>query len=230
MGIFSDLINLIFPETCLCCNQRIFNGEKYVCLNCLNKIPRTNYYKIRGNKLEEFLAGRFLFESVASFAFFTQHGIIQPLIHELKYKSNPGVGIFLGEISALEMINSSFLENIDYLVPVPLHPEREKKRGYNQSQKISEGIYNKTRISVCSDNLVRLINNPSQTTQSRYERWANTENIFSINNPKQFENKHLLLIDDIITTGSTLESCARVLLEKCSNVKISIFSIGTTRI
>ncbi|MFR9165409.1 MAG: ComF family protein [Dysgonomonas sp.] len=226
--ILSDFINLFFPNICLGCGKRLIEGESYICLSCIGNIPATDYHLMRGNKLEERFAGRFLFDRIASYAVFTKGGVIQSLIHELKYNNNPHIGIFIGVLAANHTLQSSFFSGIDFLVPVPLHPKREKERGYNQSLKIAEGISQVTGIPVYKDNLVRVINNPSQTTQNQSERWKNTENIFDLVNIEELYQKHILLIDDTITTGSTLESCAKTILNKADSCRISIYSIGAS--
>ena len=228
MTILSDFLDLLFPPTCVCCQERLINGEKFVCLACLCKIPKTDFHKVRDNKLEQLLSGRFPFEQIASFAPFVKDGTIQKIIHELKYRNNPEIGIFIGRLCGSSIQKSSFINSIDFLVPVPLHINREKKRGYNQSLKIAEGISLETKIPVLSNNLIRVTDNTSQTKQSKFERWSNAEGIFDIIDYNLFEEKHILLIDDIITTGSTLESCVKTLASKTTKIKVSIYSVGVT--
>lgn len=211
---------------CTHCRERLSTGEKHLCINCIDSIPRTGYYKEKENKLEIFFSGRFPFVRIASLAYFVNDGIIQSVIHELKYNNNPSIGIFIGELSGYEIKDSSLIHSVDYLLPIPLHPDREKERGYNQSQKIAEGISSITQIPVSTGNLIRIKNNVSQTKKSRFERWENTKDIFSVSDSDQFAGKHIMLIDDIITTGSTLESCAKTILQNCPDSRISIFSIG----
>ncbi|GAB6013109.1 ComF family protein [Viscerimonas tarda] len=226
MSIFADLLDLLFPPTCICCQNRLMSGEKFICLSCLNTIPKTDFHKIRENKLEQSLAGRFPFVRMASFASFVKDGTIQKVIHELKYRNQPELGVFIGRLCALSLQESSFTEGIDFLMPVPLHINREKKRGYNQSLKIAEGIAMETGIPVMANNLIRVIDNTSQTKQSKFDRWSNTEGIFAVKDYTLLEGKHILLIDDIITTGSTLESCVKTLLNEGENIKLSVYSVG----
>jgi len=226
MSIFSDFINLFFPALCLSCNDRLVNGEEYLCLSCLGKIPKTNYHNIRNNKLEMLFAGRFPFAGIASYAYFVKGGIIQSVIHELKYKNKPELGEYLGKLCGQEIKESSFLRKTDLIVPVPLHPNRLKQRGYNQAEMIAQGISSITNIPVSRGNMMRIIDNTSQTKQSRSGRWANTEGIFDIKEPEIFNDKHILLVDDILTTGSTVESCIKALTKKCTNSNVSIFTIG----
>jgi competence protein ComFC len=227
MGFWNDFIQLFFPRPCVACERKLIECEEFLCLECLHSLPRTSYINRPMNPLEVFFAGRIPFERVASFAYFSKEGMLQKIVHELKYGDNPELGEFLGKWICRENSSASFFDSIHCIVPVPLHPRRIKKRGYNQSYHIANGLNQLSGIQVVADNLVRVIDNPSQTTLGRTERWTNVENIFSVNNPEQFRGKHILLVDDIFTTGSTLESCARQLLE-CGDVKLSILAVGST--
>ncbi|NDW17730.1 ComF family protein [Dysgonomonas sp. 216] len=226
MALFSDLLNLLFPPVCTVCKKRLIRGEKYICLSCLSDLPETDFHLLKDNKIEELFAGRFNFCRIASFAYFVKGGSVQTLIHELKYNNNPDLGCYLGELCGSKLQGSTFLNDIDYLVPVPLHPNRMKLRGYNQAEKIAEGIATQTGISVCSGNLKRVVDNTSQTKQSKFDRIVNTEGIFEAENPHLFSGKHLLLIDDVLTTGATSESCVKALIEANEDIKVSIYTFG----
>ena len=224
--IFHNFLDLFFPNLCVVCKQRLSEGEQHICTDCLLLIPKTNFHLQPDNRLEQFFAGRFPFQHIAAFAYFVKGGSIQHIIHELKYNRNPHIGRFIGELCGENIKNSDFISSIDMLVPVPLHPKRQKERGYNQSLEICKGISHITGIPINSDTLLRKVNNPSQTKNARFDRWKNVEDIFHVVTPETFANKHILLVDDINTTGSTLESCAKEILE-CINSKISIYSVGT---
>lgn len=225
-SILSDLSGLFFPDLCVVCKGRLVAPEKHICLECLNKLPKTGYHNFLNNKLEAFFAGRFPFHRTASFAYFIKGGAVQSIIHSLKYRNNPDIGLFVGELCARDLCGSDFIRGIDYIVPVPLHPSREKERGYNQSQKIAEGLSLSLNIPVCSKVLLRKVNNVSQTKHSKFERWSNMEGVFTLVNNSIFAHKHILLIDDIITTGSTIESCVKALSAKENNITISVYSVG----
>jgi ComF family protein len=227
MSLWSDLFQLLFPQLCASCDHKLTDGESFVCLGCLHRIPRTGYSGQRDNPLERLFAGRLPFERVASYAYFSKEGMLQKMVHELKYGDNPGLGEFLGQLSYREMSGGGFFESVDLLVPVPLHPKRLKKRGYNQSFHIAKGISSSSGIPVLEGILTRTINNPSQTSLSQTERWANVDGVFSVKNPQAFAGKHILLVDDILTTGSTLESCARRMLTE-TQLKISVLVLGST--
>ena len=225
MKLFSSSSGIIFSKTCAHCGVQLIMHESALCLSCIQKMPRSNNYDKPNNTAEARIAGRFPFERVATFALYTKGGILQPLIHKLKYKNKKEIGIDLGYTFGCEISESQFISPINLIVPVPLHIKKERKRGYNQAKMIALGLSKSTGIPISTDNLLRTVHNPTQTKLSAKQRWENVAGIFSVKNPSEFENKHLLLVDDIITTGSTLEACAHA-IEHCSNVKISIAVIG----
>ena len=224
-NIFHSLLGLFFPDLCVVCRERLIDGEQHICTDCLLLIPKTNFHLQPDNRLDQFFAGRIPFERAAAFAYFIKGGSLQQIIHELKYKRNPDIGSFMGKLSGDNIKGSDFISSVDLLVPVPLHPKRQKERGYNQSLKICEGISSVTGIPIDSKTLVRTINNVSQTKNSRFDRWKNVEDIFSLTDRASFDNRHILLVDDVITTGSTIESCVKEIL-KSEGSKVSIFAIG----
>lgn len=226
MTIFRNLLDFLFPSLCSACERRLAEYEKYICLDCLSKIPRTNYHNEKGNKLEELFAGRITFERVASFAYFVKGGTLQPVIHDLKYKNNPDLGVYLGQLCGDSLVGSRFVETVDYIVPIPLHVKRLKERGYNQAYELAKGISERTHINLNDTVVIRTINNPSQAkSESREARWANVENIFSLRDVELFENKHILLVDDVLTTGSTIEACVKELL-RIKGIRISIYTLA----
>jgi len=224
--IFHNFLNLFFPDLCVVCNNRLSEGEEHICTDCLLLLPKTNFHLQPDNRLENFFAGRIPFERIAVYAYFIKGGSIQHIIHEVKYNRNPQIGHFMGKLCGEQLKDSEFISGIDLLIPIPLHPKREKQRGYNQSLEICKGIFESTGIPVDNTTLIRKVNNKSQTKNSRFDRWKNVEDIFSLTDPENFVNKHILLVDDVITTGSTLESAAKEIL-KSEGAKISIYAVGT---
>lgn len=225
--VVEELAHYFYPNRCAACETKLLSKEEGVCLHCLYKLPKTNNFDETNNIGEVRLAGRFPFEHVASFAFFTKQGLLQSLIHELKYNNKPILGNLLGSLFGQDMQGSNFLKPIDVIVPVPLHPKKKVIRGYNQAEAFAQGISKATSIPVSVGELIRVINNPTQTKRSKTQRWENVKGIFEVKDLDAFQNKHVLLVDDVLTTGSTLEACANALLE-CSDVKISIATIGET--
>jgi ComF family protein len=224
-SILKEFSHLFFPNYCPVCNNKLLPSEEGVCLQCLHKLPKTNNFNEPDNLAETLLAGRFPFERVATFCVYSKQGVLQPLIHQLKYNNKKEIGILLGKLFGKDLLGSEFINPIDFIVPVPLHPKKQKERGYNQAEIIANGLSEVTAIPVSIGNLVRSIFNPTQTKRTKTQRWENVKDIFDVLQPQLYADKHILLVDDIITTGSTLEACAHALL-KSPDVKISIATLG----
>jgi Predicted amidophosphoribosyltransferases len=188
-------------------------------------IPRTNYHLEDDNPVARLFWGRCRIEKAAAFSFYNKDSRIRKLIHNLKYKGITEIGFELGKIYGESLIRSDFLTGIDVIVPVPLHQSKKRARGFNQSEIISDGISSATGIMVDRNSLQRITVTETQTRRSRFDRWINVEGIFSVKDSSLLEGKHILLIDDVITTGSTLESCANELL-KAEGVKVSVAELA----
>ncbi len=223
--ILSHLVQLVFPNSCLICGESLSASETYFCLECRFKLPKTNFHLQKDNLVEKRFWGKVHIERATSFLHFQKGGSAQILLHHLKYKGEKEIGFILGKFFAIELQASSFYNNIDLIVPVPLHINRFKKRGYNQSEWIAKGLSEVLQKPVESKALIRSVENQTQTRKSVYERWENTANIFAITDKSAFENKHILLVDDVLTTGSTLEACAQSIIEK-TNAKVSIVTLA----
>ena len=224
-GVLSNFLHLFLPEVCVVCGQELLEGEMGACLSCLYKLPKTNNYKIKDNKAEILMAGRIPFERIACYCVYTEGGVLPPLIHNLKYYHKKEIGVLLGSMFAEDLAESDFIKPVSMIVPVPLHPKKKKSRGYNQAEIIAQGMSEVTSIPLVTDNLIRVLHNPTQTKLTKTERWENVKNIFDVKDKLLFENQHILLVDDVITTGSTAEACG-IALQKCKDIKISIATIG----
>ena len=209
MKIIDNLLGILFPRLCTICDTRLQESEEHLCLMCIAALPRTNYHNQEENRLDEFLGGKFVFNRAAAFCYFYKSGALQKIVHQFKYKANPKLAFYMGRLYGQELKDSPFINDIDYLIPVPLHPKREKKRGYNQAEEICKGISVTTGIPVCTSAVERMANNKSQTQQSKTERWENVKNIFATTNHLSLKGKRILLVDDVITTGSTIEAIAK---------------------
>lgn len=223
--LLNELANLFYPDVCVVCGNELLEKEVCVCLKCLSELPKTYDYLQKENALEKLMAARIPFERIASYCIYSKGGMLPPLIHHLKYYGKQEIGKLLGRLFALDLLGSEFLEPIDLIVPVPLHPKREKSRGYNQAEMIARGLSEVTSLPVSSNNLIRVIFNPTQTKRTKTQRWENVKGIFDMANASFFDNRHLLLVDDVITTGSTIEACG-IALRKCNGTKISIAALG----
>ncbi len=226
MTRFDDLISLFYPRLCAGCNTALVKGEEVLCLHCLADLPRTNYHLLAENPVFQLFIGRANITLASSFCRFDKGGRLQHLLHQLKYKGNCEVGKKMGVLFGYDLIQSSSYQEIDAIIPVPLHPKKEKKRGYNQSAEICKGLADSMNRPVISGNLVREVHTSTQTRKGRFERWENVSGIFIVKNEALLAGKHLLLVDDVVTTGATLEACCEPLL-KISGVRVSIATLAS---
>jgi ComF family protein len=223
--LLDDFLSLLFPRICYGCGNHLLRNEYLICTECYVEIPRTDYHNIKENQLEKVFWGRCMIQSAAAFSFYNRGSRIRNLIHNLKYRGITAIGTELGKIYGLSLCGSEFLKDIDMIIPVPLHPSKKRSRGFNQSELIAEGLSLSTGVPVCKDILVRRTASSTQTKRSRYERWLNVEGIFSLARPEMISGKHVLLVDDVITTGSTMESCVNEVL-KAPDVKVSVVAMA----
>ncbi|HEX7494821.1 MAG TPA: phosphoribosyltransferase family protein [Bacteroidales bacterium] len=200
-------------------------NENLICTECYIVIPRTNYHLEEDNPVAQLFWGRCLIERAAAFSYYNKGSRIKNLIHNLKYKGIKEIGYELGRIYGLSLKSSGFTTDIDLIIPVPLHPAKKQIRGFNQSEIISMGIANVTGLPVDLKSLSRSVLSATQTNRSRYERWTNVEGIFQVIDSQAIKGRHVLLVDDVITTGSTIESCTNELL-RINGVKVSVVALA----
>jgi ComF family protein len=213
--MLNDFFNLIFPKLCCSCNTALLKNEQTICLNCMLTLPKTNFHLERDNPVHKVFWGRVQIEMATAFYYFSQKSRVQHLLHYLKYKGVKEVGSLVGQLMGRELKDSANYRNIDVIVPVPLHKKKLKKRGYNQSEWIAIGVSKTMDLPINTTTLYRKEDSNTQTKKSRYKRWENVDQIFGLNNDL-LTGKNVLLIDDVITTGATLEACAQVLIKnKC---------------
>ncbi len=220
-----ELLNLFYPNLCLICNNSLIANEKQICFSCMNEIPRTNYHLIKDNPIEKRFWGKVPVFRGTSFYFFQKGSPFQKLLHELKYKGNREIGIIMGKYAASELISSADFNTVDLIIPVPLHPKKFAKRGYNQSEYICTGLAEILKKSVDTKSLIRIRENTTQTKKTVFERYENTLGLFEVKNEENLKGKHILLVDDVLTTGSTLEACITALIQ-IPEIKVSIFTLA----
>lgn len=205
-NLLTDLLDVVYPTTCPGCNQPLVSGEQHLCVNCSLNLPLHTDAK----ELMNVFAGRIKVEGVYVLLKFIQGGITQKLLHEIKYRGNTSLGDYLGRRLGENCLAAS-LSDVDVIVPVPLHKGKLKLRGYNQSEVIGRGLANVLEKPINFTSVVRSVKNQTQTRKTRAERWQNVSGIFRVVN-KKLEGKHVLLIDDVLTTGATMEACGQTLL------------------
>ena len=224
--LLEDFLSLLFPRLCQACGEHLVRNEDVVCTACLVEIPRTGYHKIPDNDLEKNFWGRCIIERAAAYSYYRQGSKIQKLIHRLKYKGIKPVGIFLGKLYGTSLNESGFFDGIDLICPVPLHRSKLRRRGFNQSAVICDGLAMVSGLLHYPDGLRRKVRTATQTRRSRIGRWQNVEGSVEVADPQIFTGKHILLVDDVITTGSTIEACVNALKE-IEGVRVSVVAMAT---
>lgn len=224
-GYWTDFVSLLFPTLCQACGESLVTGEELICLNCRYNLPFTDFHLKPDNMVAQQFWGKIHLEGAYAMCYFAKGGKMQHLMHHFKYKGIQKIGNLLGNIAGEQLLKSPVFKSADVVIPVPLHKSRLRKRGYNQSMCFAEGLSEKMRIPIEENNLVRLRATETQTHRSRFSRFENMREVFTLTNPESLRNKHVLLVDDVVTTGSTLEACGTALL-KAEGLKLSIATIA----
>jgi ComF family protein len=226
LKILKDLVSVIFPETCVCCNNTLFRHEIEICNYCLHQLPRSDSFNNEENRVKRLFEGRVKVQYAAALYHFHAKGRVQKIIHALKYKERKGVAVIVGRCMVEKMKENSHWNGFDLIVPVPLHRVKFKKRGFNQSELIAQTVSEQSQIPMRNDVLLRKYDTESQTRKSRWERWKNMEDKFACGD-FSVEGLHILLIDDVITTGATAEACIQTLLDnKAKSVSVICIAVA----
>lgn len=230
LPIIQYLLNALFPRFCCVCGKRLMTGEDTLCTKCLCGLPLTHIKAHRNNIVERLLwDDRVMTEHANSLIYYHPKSRYCNIFFKFKYQSRPDIAVALGRMMAQDLISTDFFSGIDCIIPVPLSKKRQKKRGYNQSERLAQGISEVTHIPVDTTSLIRFVDNPTQTHLLHSERQANVENIFRLtSSPTLLSGKHILIVDDVITTGATIRACAHALLQPAA-VKISVLSLALAK-
>ncbi len=228
MNIIKEIFNIFYPEICVCCKNQLTTNEKTICITCRHDLPVTNFTDEKDNLVEKIFYGRVPIQEATSLFYFLKKGKVQQLIHELKYNKQQQVGTFIGEWLSEEILESERFKTIDCIIPVPLHKKKQKQRGYNQVITFGQSLSQKLNIPFYENVLTKTTSTTTQTKKLRFDRWKNAEHLFKIENIELIENKHVLIIDDIITTGATLEACI-LSIKNAKNITISIAAMAYTK-
>lgn len=219
--MLKSLINLFFPKVCYACHNYLNDNEDTICISCRHNLPVTHFHFNNDDTILKIFYGRVKIENATALFRFEKKSIVQQLIHGLKYKGYEQISPFLGDWLGGELITLNDYKDIDIVIPVPLHRKKLKSRGYNQVTGFGKQIAASLNAVYKDDVLLKITNTASQTNKKRFARWNQTDELFIMQNPSSIENKHILLVDDIITTGATLEACISV-LNQAKNIKVSV--------
>ena len=224
-NIFSAAAHLFYPHLCMGCGSDLLRTDDLLCFHCIDELPHTGYESMPGNPVEKIFYGRMPLEAAHAGYYFAKGALIQQLIHELKYRGNKDAGLYLSRSMGEKMLLSGRFSDIDYIVPLPLAAEKEFRRGFNQAEIICNGLSGSMNIPVLRKNITRIRFTETQTKKHRAERWENVSGSFFVNSPETIAGKHILLVDDVITTGATLEACAAA-ISAASTTRISIAALA----
>lgn len=225
--ITDDFISLLYPHYCEGCQGALVKGECILCTQCLSDLPRTDMHLDPDNALATRMRGRIPVIAAAAFLRFRKKGKVQRLLHALKYRNRPEVGFRLGFVYGSDLASAGFCDNFDMIVPVPLHPARLRTRGYNQAAEWGRGLSEATGIPMEEDVIRRLRNTKTQTKRSRINRWENVSEVFATTDAEKVRGRNVLLVDDVATTGATLEACGQTLLNAgCAGLGIACIAMA----
>jgi ComF family protein len=224
---YEALVHVFYPSLCYGCNNELIQGDQYICLQCQTEMGRTYFESIRDNPVEKLFWGRADIQCAASTFYYIDKTPLQQIVHHIKYRQEKELGIHMGEIMGIHGSGLFTERKTDLCIPMPLHPKKEYKRGYNQASLLCEGIFKQTGIPYNEKALVRNENTRTQTKKSRIERWKNVASVFDVIEPLVINDKHVVVVDDVITTGASTEACVNTLLQHGAKT-VGIYSLAFT--
>jgi len=223
----NDLSHLLFPHNCHGCGTDVLSTEQLLCAGCLHQLPATMFIGKPGNPVEKIFYGRIPVASAAAAYYFTKESLLQHLLIQLKYRNNKSIGHYLGNLAGLQLQQAASVDDIDVIIPLPLNPRKEARRGYNQAAVIAHGIAQVINKPVVTNAIERTTFTETQTHQDRIHRWQNMEGVFAVSDTAALQGKHVLLVDDVVTTGATLEACGAEII-KINGTKLNILTVAYT--
>lgn len=225
MSLWKDFISLIYPRLCIGCGKVLLRNEDFLCNYCFVNLPKSHFENDPESELDKVFYGRIPLQKATSYLLFEKSGKVQRILHSIKYKGNQELGFRMGEWYGQSLKNCNCFSGYDVIIPVPLHIKKLKQRGFNQSEVFAKGLSKSLQIKVNESALIRNEFTSTQTRKSRADRWENVKGVFEVKNPEQLKSKKVLLVDDVITTGATLEACYAA-LEKAEIDKLGIISLA----
>jgi ComF family protein len=224
-GLLDDFIALFFPRTCVVCGSSLFKNEHQICSRCLTHLPETNFHKDKENEVTQVFWGRVPLVTGASLYYYKKGGSVQQLLHQFKYNGHQEIGHFIGRYYGARLKEAEHFQKVDIIIPIPLHKKKQKLRGFNQAELFANGLGHSMEVEVDTSSVIRHVETSTQTRKSRYNRWENVNEIFAVTQPGRLENKHILVVDDVITTGATMEACLQI-LHNIPGTLLSVASIA----
>ena len=226
--LINDLRGIFFPDSCVCCGDTLLSSENQICTDCVLGLPFTDFSPVKDNPVEKIFWGRVQIEAATALLSFSKKGSVQRILHSIKYKDNKELGVYMGRQLGTALAESHRFDDVDCLVPVPLHPKKLKKRGYNQSEMIARGIAQTFPKPVCTNVLVRTEFTQTQTKKSRFSRWENVKEVFVVSGDDLAPETHVLICDDVLTTGATMEAAIQQ-LQSVPNIIVSVVTLATAQ-
>lgn len=225
MALINDFMSLIYPRHCEACGATLLKHEEFICNLCLVSLPKSNYHKNLNNELSYVFGGRIPLQNALCFYVFEKSGRVQQLLHAIKYQNQKELAEYIGKLYAKDLMQNEVLKNVDVVLPIPLHAKKLKQRGYNQSEWFAKGIATGLNLKLDSKLLIKVNSTSTQTNKKKFERWENVEGVFELQNSETLINKHVLIVDDVITTGATIEAAWQA-LKDVEGIKVSVLSIA----
>ena len=225
MALINDFLSLIYPRYCEACAGDLFGHERFICTHCRLNLPKSNYHKLPESELAKVFYGRVPLVNAASCYLYEKSGKIQRLLHAIKYEDQKELGEFLGDLYGRELSKEFSFQDIHSIIPIPLHKNKLKLRGYNQSEWFARGLSKSMQKELDTSSLKRVVDTATQTKKKKFQRWENVEGIFKLNESAKLANKHVLLVDDVVTTGATIEACWGA-LRHIPGIRVSLVSIA----
>lgn len=222
-----DFSHLFFPHNCEGCGTDVLEKDQFLCAQCFSELPETGFLSQSKNPIERNFYGRIPLQQAGAAYYFTKESLLQALLFQLKYRNNQAVGIYLGNLLGQFLAASELYADVDALIPLPLNPKKEKKRGYNQAKLICDGIAQVWEKPILDKAVIRKVFTKTQTHENRINRWQNMDGVFAVVQRESIMGKHILLVDDVVTTGATLEACGMPILEQ-ENTTLSIATVAYT--
>ncbi len=218
-----DFAALFVPRRCAGCDTTLMSFEECLCLGCMEDLPRTRFHEDAANRVEQLFWGKLKLESASALLHFARKGMVQHMLHRIKYQQDQDTGLFLGRLMGEELKDSPRFASVDMLLAVPLHPRKQRSRGYNQAQLLVDGMCETWPHPSVGRELMRVVRTPSQTKRGRLDRWLNVKEAFHLPDPGALQGKHVLIVDDVVTTGATIEGCVHA-LRTVPDLRVSLFT------